>query len=389
VSRTNDSIRDEVAALRRDGLERCLRCAEPSGPGRMRIGGREALVLSSNDYLGLAGDERLAAAARAALSSSGAGGGAARLLTGTRREHLDLEEEVVRLTGAPAALTFASGYAGNLAVLGALFGPGDLVVSDELNHASLVDGMRLSGVERRVVPHRDVAAVRDALRDARRHRRVAIVTEGVFSMDGDVAPLADLLTVAREHDVLLVVDDAHGFGVLGATGGGAVEAAGIADAPDVVRVGTFGKAFGAAGAFLAADADVVTLVLNRGRAFFFSTAPAPAIAAASRAGVRVAREEPKRRERCLAVAARLATGLRERGVSVALPTAAIVPVVIGDTARAVACGQRLLSEHGILAPAIRPPTVPEGTSRLRLSASAAHTDEDVDRAAAAVAEVLG
>jgi 7-keto-8-aminopelargonate synthetase-like enzyme len=253
---------------------------------------------------------------------------------------------------------------------------------------SLVDGMRLCGVERRVVPHGNVAAVRDALRDASRHRRAAIVTEGVFSMDGDVAPLADLLDAARAHDALLVVDDAHGFGVLGANGGGAFEAAGLADAPDVVRVGTFGKAFGAAGAFLAADADLVALVLNRGRAFFFSTAASPAVAAAAREGVRIAREEPARRERCLAVAMRLAAGLRERGVDVALPQSAIVPVVIGDATRAVACGQRLFSEHGFLAPAIRPPTVPEGTSRLRLSASSALTDDDVDRAAAAVAEVL-
>ncbi len=388
MSRTSDSIRDEIAALRRDGLERKLRCTEPAGPGRVRIGGREAVVLSSNDYLGLAQDERLAAAARAALSSSGTGGGAARLLTGTRREHLDLEEEVVRLTGAPAALTFASGYAANLAVIGALFGPGDLVVSDELNHASIVDGLRLCGVERRVVPHGNVAAFRDALRDAPKHRRAAVITEGVFSMDGDVAPLTDLHAVARAQDALLVVDDAHGFGVLGATGGGAVEAAGLADAPDLVRVGTFGKAFGAAGAFLAADADAVALVVQRGRAFFFSTAASPAIAAAAREGVRIAREETARRARCLAVATRLAAGLRERGVAVAQPQSAIVPVVIGDAARAVDCGQRLLTDHGFLAPAIRPPTVPEGTSRLRLSASAALTDEDVDRAAAAVAEVM-
>ena len=207
-------------------------------------------------------------------------------------------------------------------------------------------------------------------------------------MDGDVAPLADLLAVARSQHAMLVVDDAHGFGVLGATGGGVFEAAGLADAPDVVRIGTFGKAFGAAGAFAAADPDVVTLVLNRGRAFFFSTELSPAVAAAAREGVRIAREEPARRARCLAVAGRLATGLRERGVDVTLPAAAIVPVIVGDAARAVAAGQRLLTEHGFLAPAIRPPTVPEGTSRLRLSASAALSDDDVDRAVAAVADVL-
>jgi 8-amino-7-oxononanoate synthase len=381
-----DSVRDELASIDAAGLRRSTRVVEPLDGSRARVDGRDVLVLCSNDYLGLARDPRLAAAARGSLETTGAGAGAARLVTGTRPEHARLEDAVVRLTGAAAALTFSSGYAANLAVLGALLGPKDLAVSDEHNHASLIDGLRLCGATKRIVPHRDVAAVRDALRDAARFRRVAIVTEALFSMDGDVAPLADLLAAARAAGAFLVVDDAHGFGVLGANGRGATEDLGAAD--DVVRVGTFGKAFGAAGAFVAGAREVVDLVLHKGRAFVFSTATPPSIAAAAKEAMRIADAEPERRRRCLALAARLADGLRARGVDVPRVPGPILPFVVGDPRRAVAASERLLAEHAVLVTAIRPPTVPEGTSRLRVSVSSALADEDVDRAAAALAAVL-
>jgi len=386
VNRPSDSVREELASLDAAGLRRTSRVVEPLGGARVRIDGREAIALCSNDYLDLARDPRLAAAARREIETSGVGAGAARLVTVTRPAHARLEDAVVRLTGAEAALTFSSGFAANLAVLGALLGREDVVVCDGRNHASLVDGARLCGATKRVVPHRDVAAVRDALRDAGRFRRAAVVTEGLFSMDGDVAPLADLLDVARAAGAFLVVDDAHGFGVLGADGRGATEDLGAA--ADVVRVGTFGKAFGAAGAFVAASRDVVDLVRHEGRAFVFSTATPPSIAAAATEGLRTAAAEPERRRRCLALAARLRESLRGRGIEVPSGFGPIVPLVVGDARRAVAASERLLAEFGVLVAAIRPPTVPEGTSRLRVSVSSALADEDVDRAADALAAVL-
>jgi 8-amino-7-oxononanoate synthase len=389
VNRSLDSIREEMGALDRAGLRRSLRVAEPRPGSRAVVGGREVLVLCSNDYLGLADDRRLADAAAGAARADGAGAGAARLVTGTRPAHAALEHAVAAFTGAEAALTFSSGYAGNLAILGALLGPEDLAVSDALNHASLVDGLRLSGATKRIVPHCDVAAVREALRGRDRFRRAAIVTEGLFSMDGDVAPLAELVEIADEAGALLVVDDAHGTGVLGATGRGALELCGVAaGTPELVRVGTFGKAFGAAGAFVAGAREVVDLVVHRGRGFVFSTAPSPTVVAAAAAGLAVASAEPERRRTCLARAARLRGALRERGVAVPAGDGPILPLVLGDPARAVAASERLLDAHGILVSAIRPPTVPEGTSRLRVTTNAAVSDADIDRAAAALAEVL-
>jgi len=394
VNRSHASVRDELAALEGRGLRRTLRVVELAAGSRARVAGRDVLVLCSNDYLALSTDPRLAEAAAAAARAEGVGAGAARLVTGTRPSHAALEHAVASFTGAAAALTFSSGYAGNLAVLASLLGPEDLAVSDALNHASLVDGLRLSGTTKRVVPHRDVAAVRDALRDRDRFRRVAIVTEGLFSMDGDVAPLADLAEIAAAHGAFLVVDDAHGTGVLGAHGHGALEGHGVSASDTLVRLGTFGKAFGAAGAFVAASQDVCDLVLHRGRGFVFTTAPAPPVVAAAAAGLAIAAAEPERRAACLARAAQLRGALRDRGVACVGGAAndtrdgPIVSLVLGDPAKAVEASRRLVDEHAILVTAIRPPTVPEGTSRLRVTTNAALSEADVDRAAAALARVL-
>lgn len=385
--RTLASVADELRGLDAAGLRRRLRVVGRTG-SEADCGGRRVVVLCANDYLGLAADARLVAAAAETAAAEGAGAGAARLVSGTRPCHAALEDDVARFAGSEAALTFASGYAGNVSVLQALLGDGDLAVSDAMNHASLIDGLRLSRATRRVVPHGDVGAVRAALRDRGAFRRAAVVVEGLHSMDGDVPPLAELTALARDHDALIVIDDAHGTGVLGATGRGAIEDAGIAAAPDVVRLGTFGKAFGAAGAFVAASRDVCDLVIHRGRGFVFSTAPAPSVAGAARAGLRISQDEPWRRERCLALADRLRERLRSAGCCVPALRGPIVSVVVGDPLRAVDASRRLLDEHALLVPAIRPPTVPEGTSRLRLTTTAAHAESDVDRAADAVAEVL-
>lgn len=378
-----ESLTAELAQLERAGLRRVLRCTDDD-----HTDGGPALVLCTNDYLALARDPRLAAAASAAAQREGTGAGSARLVSGTRPAHEALERAVEAWTCAPRALIFSSGFAANLACLGSLLGPEDLAVSDRLNHASLIDGLRLCGATRRVVPHADVASFRDALADAGSFRRAVVVTEGVFSMDGDLAPLGDLLEVARAAGALLYVDDAHGAGLVGPTGRGSLEVHGIGVEPDVAHLGTFGKAFGAAGAFVAAASPVVDLTVQRGRAFVFSTAPAPPVAAAAQEGLRIAAAEPWRRERCRAAAREFAERLAEAGVVVSSPAGAIVPVTLGEAERAVRASGRLLGEHGILVPAIRPPTVPEGTSRLRLTTTAATSPADVERAARAIAEVV-
>jgi 8-amino-7-oxononanoate synthase len=232
---------------------------------------------------------------------------------------------------------------------------------------------------RRVVSHADPLAFREALADAGDFRRIVVVTEGLFSMDGDLAPLGDLLAVTREVGGLLLVDDAHGTGVLGPTGRGSLELAGIGGEPDVVRVGTFGKAFGAAGAFVAAVQPIVDLVVNRGRAFVFSTATPPLVAAACSEALRISQDETWRRRRCLELAQRLRDGLNAGGAAVAPGAGPIVPLLLGSPERALAVSERLVREHGVFVPAVRPPTVPDGTARLRLTASAAHDEILIDR----------
>lgn len=386
-----DTVLRQLAALDDEGLLRRTRVFAPARPDAARDapGGDPGVsALCSNDYLGLASDARLAAAADRVAREDGFGAGAARLISGTRAAHEQLERDVAHYFEAEAALSFSSGFAANLAVLGALLGEDDLVVSDARNHASIVDGTRLTRATRRVVPHASVDAFRSALADAGSFRRAIVVSEGLFSMDGDVAPLGDLFELTRAAGGLLVVDDAHGTGVLGRTGRGALEDCGIAAEPDVVRVGTFGKAFGAAGAFVAAVRPVVDLIVNRGRAFVYSTAAPPPLAAAASAGLRLSAEEPWRRERCLEVAGRLRAGLAAAGIDALPGGGPIVSIVVGDPHRALDVSETLLREHALYVPAVRPPTVPRGTSRLRLTASAAHDDTLVDRAVAALAESL-
>ncbi|MCG3134858.1 MAG: 8-amino-7-oxononanoate synthase [Planctomycetes bacterium] len=352
-------------------------------------GGRAAahglVNCASNDYLGLAADPRLAAAMTSAAADEGAGAGAARLVTGARPSHARLERAVAGFTGAEAALLVGSGYSANVSLIPVLAGRGDLVVSDALNHASLVDGCRLSRADVAVTPHRDMAAVRTAL--ARDAARKVLVTEGVFSMDGDSAPVAELAAAARDAGALLVVDDAHGVGVVGPEGRGSLAAAGLAPGPDVLLVGTFGKAFGSYGAFVAWTRDGIDLLLHRLRGFVFSTALPPAVAAAASRAIEIAGAEPWRRERALALAARLRARLTAGGIDAPCTTSAIVPVVLGDPGRALAVSAAL-EARGFLAPAIRPPTVPDGSSRLRLTMTASHTEADVDALADALLAAL-
>jgi 8-amino-7-oxononanoate synthase len=325
----------------------------------------DALSFCSNDYLGLAS---------LPIDGAPAGAAASRLVSGERVEHVDLERDVADWLGTDDALLFTSGYAANLGTVSALAQPGDLIVSDALNHASLIDGARLSRAQIQVVPHLDPDATAAALR-APRTGRAWVLTESYFSMDGDSPPLAALRAVCDEHGAALVVDEAHALGVLGPYGKGLCAAAGIK--PDVL-VGTFGKAFGAGGAFVAGCRPLILWLWNRARSFVFSTGISPAVAHAARAGFHIATQDSSRREAVLRAADRFRTGLKALGLE-PLGHGPIIPWVIGDPQRTVALATAL-RDRGLHVQPIRPPTVPAGSSRLRLTVTARHTDHDVDRA---------
>lgn len=388
-SRLDDALAAELAALEGAGLRRSLRAVARRRGAEVEIDGRAAVDFSSNDYLGLAADPRLAEAAARTLRDAGTGAGAARLISGNHPLHEALEAELAAFKRAEAALLFPSGYAANTGALPALVGRGDAVYSDALNHASLIDGCRLSRAEARVFPHRDLDALDDLLRaDAGRFRRRLVVVDAVFSMDGDLFPLDRLVEVARRHGAWTYADDAHGTGVLGEDGRGAAERWGVEGEIDV-RMGTLGKALGTAGAFVAGSRTLADFLLNRARPFVFTTGTPPALAAATLEALRLVGAEPWRRERLRASARRLRDSLRALGrPAEGEADGHIVPVVIGGAEETMRAGAALRA-RGFLVGAVRPPTVPSGTSRLRITLSAAHTEAQVDGLVAALGEVLG
>jgi 8-amino-7-oxononanoate synthase len=353
------------------------------GSARIRVEGRELLAFCSNDYLGLADHPDVITALVAAAREWGVGSGASHLVSGHGSEHHALEEELAAFVGRPRALLFSTGYMANLAVVATLLERGDRVFEDRLNHASLLDAGLASGARFSRYPHADVASLRSRLaRAADSHAMV--VTDGVFSMDGDVAPLRELAGACREHGAWLFVDDAHGFGVLGRTGRGSVEAAdlGLQDVP--ILMGTLGKACGTFGAFVASSSEIVETLLQRARTYIYTTALPPAVAAASRAALRLVREEPWRRARLLGHVARFRREALRLGLPLMDSSTPIQPLLLGSEAAALAASDALVAA-GIWVPAIRPPTVPAGASRLRITFSAAHTDADVDRLLEALA----
>jgi 8-amino-7-oxononanoate synthase len=379
------SVRDELAELERGSLRRNLREATGPAGARMRVDGAQVINFCSNNYLDLAGHHALRAAASLAAEHEGVGAGAARLIGGNFDGHRELERRLAVWKGTERALLFGSGYQANLGILGALAGPEDAIFSDRLNHASLVDGARLSRATVHVYPHNDLEELERDLRTARHHRRRIIVTESVFSMDGDIAAIAELGALARQYGALLVVDEAHAAGLLGPRGIGLAAGGGAH-----VQMGTLGKAFGGAGAYAAGAGDVIELLLNRARSFVFTTAPAPpAVAAAAAALELVASAEGDDRRRTLfANAAHLGAGLVRLGVR--MPPSApghIVPIVVGESHAAVQLSERLF-ERGLFVQAIRPPTVPDRGARLRITVSSGHTREDIDCLLAALGDLL-
>ena len=369
--------------LAADGLERPQRVRDGRQGGTVVLDGRPLVNFGSNDYLGYAGDVRLTKAASRAACAEGFGAGASPLVSGHSRAHERLEQALAELLDVPAAVTFSSGFAANAATIAALVGPGDLIASDERNHASIIDGCRLSRARVRVYPHRDVAAL-DALlaTDAAGHRRRLIVTDTLFSMDGTLAPLADLCDVAGRHGAMLMVDEAHATGVFGVRGSGLVEEAGCADGVHI-RTGTLSKALGAAGGFVAGHADLIRWLRHAARGWVFSTAHPPAVAAAATQAIELLAEEPRRRGELRTRAAAFRDRLAAAGLDLGGAAAQIVPIVAGPPAAAVALSAAL-AEGGFFVPAIRPPSVPPGRSLVRASLSWLHADSDLTALADAI-----
>ena len=371
-------IEERLAELERLGLSRRLRLVSgPQGP-TVLLEGKPVLLLCSNNYLGLADHPRVREAAAEAAMRWGVGAGASRLVSGTMTIHRRLEERLADFEGSEACLLFGSGYLANIGVIGALAGKGDAIFSDELNHASIVDGCRLSRAEVVVYRHRDVEHLEWSLARHGR-RRSLIVTDSVFSMDGDVAPLAELAAVAGDAGARLMVDEAHATGSLGPDGRGAVAEAGLEGEIDVV-IGTLGKALGSYGAYACASAEMVRYLLNTARSLIFSTAPPPPAVAGALAALELLRERPHRVERLHSNARALRRALAAEGFPVADSEMQIVPLIVGEEHAAMRLCQEAI-EQGVFAQAIRPPTVPGGTSRLRLTVMASHTHSELELAA--------
>ena len=376
-------ISERLAELESSGLRRRLRVIEgPQGP-EVVLDGRRVLLLCSNNYLGLADHPRLRRAAADAALRLGTSAGASRLISGSMSIHAELESRLAEFKGTEAALLFGSGYLANMGAIAALSQRGEVVLSDELNHASIIDGCRLARAETFVYRHADTEHLEWGLRRAA-GRAALIVTDGVFSMDGDIAPLPELADLARRHDCRLLVDEAHATGCIGPGGRGSVAAAGITDEVDVI-VGTLGKALGSYGAYVCGSRELVDFLINSARPFIFSTAPPPSSVAAARAALELLEDRPERVELLRANAAALREGLRSEGLEPIGSQTQIVPLVIGDAHDTMSLCERLLAE-GVFAQAIRPPTVPPGTCRLRLTTMATHRVADLRRAARLIGE---
>jgi 8-amino-7-oxononanoate synthase len=381
----SSDIDERLEEIRERGLYRQLRSVSgPQGP-RVLLDGRPVLLLCSNNYLGLADHPRVREAAAEAAMRYGAGSGASRLISGNMTIHRRLEEALAAFEGTEACVLFGSGYLANSGVVSALAREGDVVFSDALNHASIVDGCRLSRAETFVYDHCDVDHLDWGLRQAE-GRGALIVTDGVFSMDGDVAPLRDIVELAHRHDARVMVDEAHGTGCIGPRGRGLVAELGLEGEVDVI-VGTLGKALGSYGAYVLCDQTMAEYLINTVRTLIFSTALPPPAVAAALAALGLLREQPRRVEKLQRNARVLREALAESGVAVEDGDTPIVPLIVGDADTAVAASDRAL-ERGIFAPAIRPPTVPAGTSRLRLAVMASHTRSELREAAAVLAAMM-
>jgi len=386
-------IEEELEGLRRQNLYRPLRIMSSAQGPVATVDGREVISLSSNDYLGLTHHPRLRQAALDAVRQFGAGSGAVRTIAGTMSLHEELEAELARFKGTEAVLTFQSGFTANTGVIPTITGEADLIVSDGLNHASIIDGMRLSKAPRMIYPHADVTALRDRLAEARSkggpdgkpHRLLLVVTDGVFSMDGDIAPLPGIVEAAEEFGAAVMVDDAHASGVLGRNGRGSVDHFGL-HGRVAIQVGTLSKAVGVLGGYVAGSQALRDLLIQRSRPFLFSTSAPPAVAAACLEAIRVFQEEPELIDRLWANTRRFKDELPRLGFNTGVSETPITPVMIGESAVAQEFSNRLFGE-GIFAQPVVYPTVALDKARIRTIVTAAHTDDMLDRSLEAFSKV--
>ncbi len=372
--------------LKREHLYRTRHVSEgPQGP-EIDVDGRRLLSFCSNDYLGLANHPEVIRALQHGAEHYGVGSGAAHLVSGHSAAHHALEEELAVFVQRPRALLFSTGYMANLGVMAALLRRGGAVFEDRLNHASLIDAGVLSGARLLRYTHADAPALEARLAQSAVKQKL-VASDGVFSMDGDLAPVPTLAASSARHDAWLMIDDAHGLGVLGRNGGGVLEHFGLGMAEVPILMGTLGKAFGSFGAFVAGSDELIETLIQRARSYIYTTATPPALAEATRAALRLVQSEGWRRERLSDLVARFRAGAAQLGLLLAESITPIQPLIVGDAARAVQLSQAL-NEHGILISAIRPPTVPEGTARLRITFSAVHSEAQVDRLLEALDEVI-
>ena len=382
-----DFIQDELEALKRQGLYRRLRRVEGEQGPTLIVDGREVLNFSSNNYLGLASHPALRKAAKEAIDRYGCGAVASRLISGNMTLHEELEEQIAKLKGTAAALVFNSGFQANVGIFSALVGEGDVIFSDALNHASIIDGCRLARARTVVYPHCDLERLEGALRKSPATGRKLIVTETLFSMDGDEAPLAEMVELAERYGAVIMVDEAHATGVFGPNGAGIVAQLGLGERV-LVQMGTLGKSLGGFGAYVAGSPALRELLINRCRSFIFTTSLPPPVLAAAMAAIDVLYSEPQRRLALWHNCRALRQGLRTLGFSLGQSEGQILPLIIGDAEKCMAFSEGLLKK-GVFAQGIRPPTVPEGTSRLRITLMATHTHEHLHRALRTFEEVRG
>src|SRR5574337_303142 len=378
------SLQRDLDSLKTVGRYRWLRQIDgPHGP-RMRVDGRAVLHFAGSDYLGLAGHPRLKQAACRATMRYGSGVASARLISGNHDLYPQLEERLARFKQAEAALLFSTGYQANLGVISALMDSQDVVFSDALNHASIVDGCRLSRAQVRIFPHNDVAVLEDLLRKETSTGRRLIVVDGLYSMDGDVAPLREIVELAERYDCMTMVDDSHGTGVLGETGRGTVEATGVLGRIDI-ETGSLAKALGGFGGYVVGSRTIIEYLINRARPFIFTCALPPAVPATLLEALTIVEQEPERRQRLWDNTRQMRAGLQEVGFEVSLSGTQIIPLMVGEPERAMRFCQELL-DRGVFAQGIRYPSVPRGTERIRLTVTASHSTADLDAALTALTE---
>ena len=377
-SSLDEDLRARLDARESHAIRRRLRPISSRIGPRIVVDGRSILQFCSNDYLGITSHPAVTRAAEMALARYGTGAGSARLVVGTSSPHCELEEALAQLKQTEAALALSSGYHANTGVLPVLTGSEDIIFSDALNHASIIDGCRLSHAATKIYHHNDIEHLTTLLSATGTTRRRVIVTESVFAMDGDLAPLSDLASVAKQYDALLVVDEAHATGVFGSHGGGLVQELELGANVDV-QIGTLSKAIGALGGYVAGSQTLIDTLINEARTFIYTTALPPSVAASATAAIQVIIQEPERREQLWQHARFLRKALAAAGYHINPGNSPILPVMIGDAAQTVALSNALFT-HGVLVSAIRPPTVPTGTARLRVTPMATHTENDLEQA---------